>query len=128
MADLVRMLALDVTNAVDAVLGNAEVTADEDLVDFDLDVARTVFAGSAIAEVRASASADALRDVADELEEESRELADWLRSRARIIQEPAGQALAFDIPGFDWLQAGLEALTIRPQGSGLDVDDSRPQA
>jgi len=62
VADLVRMLAIDLTNAVDGALGNAEVTRDEDLDDFDLTVAATVLAGSAIAEVKAQARLEALRE------------------------------------------------------------------
>jgi hypothetical protein len=54
VADLVRMLALDIANAVDNEFGAAEVTADEHLTPLDLAIGKTVSAGSAIAAVKAA--------------------------------------------------------------------------
>ena len=128
MADLVRMLALDFTNAVDGALGNAEVTADEHLVDFDLDIARTVLAGEAVARIKA----DAIREAANSVEvagtEGGRPFWAALHRQADALHPFVPKEAPASIPGFDWLRAGLDSLTIRPQGQGLDVDDSRTQA
>jgi hypothetical protein len=51
--DLVRILALDIANAVDNEYGAAEVTPDEDLTPLDLAIGATVYRGSAIAGVKA---------------------------------------------------------------------------
>ena len=84
MADLVRPLALDIANAVDAEYGGAEVTDDANLTELDLAIARTVLAGSAIARIREQTLRDAAEAIAHAGMVSGRNTAAaWLNDRAR---------------------------------------------